>query len=171
MGYSNLAAMGVGGADPNIEKLLDYTCTGSDASVTLTVAGNTDLEYYLIINNLNTSQQINVTLNGDTASNYGDQYLGNLSGSIVAQRTTNFATIINTPVTSSAFFNISTTNGFQAYALLEDTRWSSGTTISGCLIRSRVWNNTAQVTSITAAIGSGNFTANSRIIIYGRRAW
>lgn len=153
---------------PGFQRILDFTATGSESTKSITVDGDTDKEYKILVRNVSSSPDVIIRLNADSGSNYGRQYLDNSSGSITASRGTR--TGINAFYNGLGTINLLTPTGFVKTFFDQELIYVSGTTISNCDITGYVWNNTANVTSIDFGMSSGNFAAGTRIIVYARRS-
>jgi hypothetical protein len=154
---------------PGFQEILDFTSAGSESSVSVTVDGDTDKEYKIVVRNT-TAQVIALLLNNDnTAAHYGFQYLDNTAGSVTAARTT--AALIYTAY-ALGLCNVSllTPTGFLKTAFTSQGIYTSGTTINQYNMFGQVWNSTANVTSLDFSPASGNFTSGTRITVYARRS-
>jgi len=162
--------LGDGIAFPDFDKILDFTSAGGEASASVNVNGNTDLEYKVITRNL-TTQVIYTQLNNDaTGSNYGLQYIQNNGGTITASRGATTPTITYTMATNTISLNtILTPAGFIKTCFYEGAQLQTGTTVGIYHSWGLSWNSTANVTSMKFLPASGNFTAGTRIIVYRRR--
>ena len=154
---------------PGFQEILDFTSAGSESSVSVTVDGDTDKEYKIIIRNL-TSQQIYIRPNNDSgATNYGYQYLLNNAGTITAARNVT-TSIFPTGTLSEDTYTFLTPTGFLKTAFNDRNGYTSGTTIGLFLVAGSVWNSTSNVTSLDFVSASGNFTTGTRITVYARRS-
>lgn len=140
------------------------------SSVSVTVDGDTDKEYKILINNPSTGAQINLRLNSDSGTNYGYQYLLNNAGSISAARSSS-TNMIYCPATTKTLtvYTLLTPSGMVKTGFEEHGWWSSGTTISVNYYYGFVWNSTANVTTLAFSANSGNFASGTRITVYARR--
>ena len=59
---------------PGFQEILDFTATGSEASVSVAVDGDTDKEYIIDIRNTSTTW-FTIRFNNNSGANYGDQNL------------------------------------------------------------------------------------------------
>lgn len=155
---------------PGFQEVLDFTSAGSESSVSVAVNGDTDLEYIILIRNLNSSQGINVLLNNDSgATAYGYQHLINSAGTVSAARGTAAAMFIAGTL-SIMEARLSTPSGFIKTGVNTQGVYGSGTTVNVHQIVGRSYNSTSNITSIDAVSASGNFTAGTQVAVYARRA-
>ena len=149
------------------QELMNWTSAGSESSVSLTVDGDTDMEYVIEARNL-TAQNMNLRLN-NASSNYGRQALCNVGGTISALRQT-LTYILGCYAISLNRIIISTINGFPKFTNMIPHVYTSGTTISDFYLIGDVYNSTNNITSLNFICNSGNFTAGTNIRVLGRRA-
>lgn len=154
---------------PGFQEILDFTATGSESSVSVTVDGDVDKEY--IVCCLSGSPTL-IRLNNDSSSsNYGYQRVRNNAGSISASRDASLGALFAPIATGLNTLRILTPTGFIKTGLQERMEGVSGTSISGHSLYGSSWNSTVKVTSINYLVdGAGNFTAGTRIVVYARRA-
>jgi len=169
---SNLMMMRFGDAGslafPDFDKILDFTSTGSEASTSVVVNSDVDLEYKVIIRSLDTTNYTRMRFNADTGNNYGRQLLTNSAGSVSAVRDAQGGFYL-VPNNGASVCTIIAPVGFIKTAFQENCRWTTGTTVNFYNVQGVSWNNTASITAIGFAPDSGNFTAGTRIIVYKRR--
>jgi hypothetical protein len=165
----NLGISGVGCSFPDFDKILDFTSAGSESSTSVSVNGDTDLEYKVQIRNTHSSVLIFCRLNNDSGTNYGYQNVNNYLGSVSAARYTNLTRIVASSYLGETVSTILTPAGFIKTAFTEDQSWQSGTTILAYGVAGTSWNSTANVTTLNFLPTTGNFTAGTRIIVYRRR--
>jgi hypothetical protein len=158
------SAMGV--SFPDFDKILDFTSAGSESSVSATVTN--DLEYKIIIRNLDTADAINMLVNGDT-STMGYQRITNTARTIAALRDTSEATILVCPALGFSDTTLLAPSGFISTIFSDQTTYTSGTTIGLKALYGYSYDGTAALTSLDFSSASGNFTAGTRIIVYRRR--
>jgi len=154
---------------PGFQEILDFTSAGSEASVSVTVDGDTDKEYRILIRNLDSSDAVNMLIGADT-STYGFQSLTNTGGTIAAARDTSEATIIMCPGLSLCEATLLAPSGFIKTLFLNQSTYTSGTTIANYNLRGYSYDGTATFTSLDFSSASGNFTAGTRITVYCRRS-
>src|SRR5574343_2101320 len=153
---------------PGFQKILDWTSAGSESSVSVTVAADTDKEFHISIRNLNGTNAVNLLLGEDT-STYGYQRITNTAGTVAAARDTSEATIIMCPALSICEATLLTPTGFQKTMFLQQTTYTSGTTIANHNLYGYAYDGTATFKSLDFSPASGNFTAGTRITVYARR--
>lgn len=152
------------------QELMNWTSAGSESSVSLTVDGDTDMEYVIEARNLDADDRVGLRLNNDsTAGIYGHQYIQNSSGTITAARATE-AVMYITDDLGRGSLTISTISGFTKFLLNNVSGYTSGTTIPTLRLFGRVYNSTSNITSLDFLSESGNFTAGTNIRVLGRRA-
>lgn len=149
------------------KELMNWTSAGSESSVSLTVDGDTDMEYVIETRNL-TGQYILLRLN-NASSNYGRQFIANTAGTITAARQT-LTYILGCYALSFNRIIISTINGFPKFITQANQIYTSGTTISNFHLIGDVYNSTDNITSLDFICNSGNFTAGTNIRVLSRRA-
>lgn len=154
---------------PGFQKVLDYTATGSESSVALTVNGDTDKEYRILTFNASTSQTIDFRINNDsTGSIYGYQQIYNNGGTVSAV-TGRYDRIWSALYPGLGDFSLLTPTGFLKTCFLQVGDYNSGTTLDGYITREYSYNSTANVTSLNFFMSSGNFTSGNRISVFARR--
>lgn len=140
------------------------------SSVSLTVDGDTDMEYVIEARNLDANDRVGLRLNNDsTAGIYGLQYLQNNAGTITAARATE-AVMYITDDLGRGSLTISTIKGFTKFLLHNVSGYTSGTTIPTLRLFGRVYNSTSNITSLDFLSESGNFTAGTNIRVLGRKS-
>lgn len=140
------------------------------SSVSLTVDGDTDMEYVIECRNLDADDKIGLRLNNDsTAGIYGYQYLLNSAGTITAARGTE-AIMYITDDSGRCSLTISNIDGFTKLILNNRSGYTSGTTIPTLILLGRVYNSTSNITSLDFLSESGNFTAGTNIRVLGRKS-
>ena len=150
------------------QELMNWTSAGSESSVSLTVDGDTDMEYVIEARNLNPTYSISMRFNNDSGNNYGYQRLLNSGGSISANR--NSGSACNLAMESCySIKTLSVLNGLIKIDNMFNNTYSSGTTIGLLILWGFVYNSTSNITSIIFAT-EGNFTAGTNIRVLGRRA-
>jgi len=154
---------------PGFQEILDFTSAGSESSVSAAVDGDTDKEYKIIVRNLDTADSVNLLLGGDT-STYGYQRMTNTAGTIAAAGDTSEATIILCPALSLCEATLLTPSGFQKTLFLNQSTYTSGTTMANFNLYAYAYDGTATFTSLDFSSASGNFTAGTRITVYARRS-
>jgi hypothetical protein len=153
---------------PGFQEILDFTSAGSESSVSVTIAADTDKEYKILVRNLDTADAVNLLLGGDT-STYGFQCLKNTAGTIAAARDTSEATIILCPALSLCEATLLTPTNFLKTLFVSQATYTSGTTMANYNLYSYVYDGTATFTSLDFSSASGNFTAGTRITVFARR--
>lgn len=152
------------------QELMNWTSAGSESSVSLTVDGDTDMEYVIESRNLDVDDRVGLRLNNDsTAGIYGLQYILNSSGTITAARGTE-AVMFITDDLGRGSVTISTINGFTKFLLNNVSGYTSGTTIPTLRLFGRVYNSTNNIISLNFISESGNFTAGTNIRVLGRKS-
>lgn len=152
---------------PGFQQILDFTSAGSESSVSVTVDGDTDKEYKIMIRNLDAADAIYATLDGSTACGY--QLLKNASGTISASRGAT-AVLGICQALSLADITFLLPTGFLKTSLNRVSVHSSGTTMSEYHLYGIVNNDTSGTSSMEFTPASGNFTAGTRITVYARRS-
>jgi hypothetical protein len=154
---------------PGFQEILDFTSAGSEASVSVTVDGDTDKEYRIVVSNVG-SQNLWLRLNNDsTADIYGRQYIYNNAGTITAARgTLNYLFISYNSGYGEA--SLLTPSGLIKTMYKTTHLYSSGTTVGGTIIDGFSYNSTSNITSLDFLMASGNFTSGTRITVYARRS-
>lgn len=166
--YMHLAPQGTAKLNfPGFQEILDFTATGSEASKSVTVDGDTDKEYIVYVRNLGVNE-INITLNGAT-TDYGRQYIVNNAGSVTAARNTT-AWIAYVHGIGEVIGTLSTPKGLQKLWTSSHNAYTSGTTVGVSMLFHMTYNSTANVTSIDFASSAGNMASGSRITVYARRS-
>lgn len=155
---------------PGFQEILDFTATGSESSVSVSVNGDTDKEYKIVIYNPSATKSIQFQLNNDTGSNYGTQYIRNSSGSLSAARGTN-AYMSVAATLELMVCTMLTPTGFIKTCYASRPRYASGTTMQDLIEEGNSWNNTANVTLIKfTEYAGGTMDAGTRIVVYARRS-
>lgn len=153
---------------PGFQEIGDFTATGSEASWSLAVDGDTDKEYRIIVRSIG-DQYIQLRLNNDSGGNYGRQTLINDGGTIEANRAggqTEFFICVR----GLAEASLLTPTGFIKTFFCQDQYYTSGTTIRWCQMAGRSYNSTSNITSLNFLNSTGNFTSGTRITVYARRS-
>ncbi len=153
---------------PGFQKILDYAGSSLDSSVSVAVNSDTDLEYYVYMFTNDASNR-QLTFNNDSGTNYGRQYILNLTGTISGNNTTGEHSIF--PVcwdSGVGIVQIIAPVGFIKTVFCSTHEYGSGTTISNNLALGGVWNSTANITSIK--IAGGTFASGDRVLIFARRS-
>ena len=154
---------------PGFQEILDFTSDGSESSVSVAVDGDTDKEYKIVISNLDAADAVNLLLGGDT-STYGYQRITNTAGTIASARDTSEATIIMCPALSLCEALLLTPSGFVKTMFLNQSTYTSGTTMANFNLYGYSYDGTATFTSLDFSSSSGNFTSGTRICVYARRS-
>lgn len=153
---------------PGFQRIKNFIAAGGESAFALTVDGDTDKEYRVVARNTNASKEILILLNNDAVeANYGRQYLFNQSGTISAARGTQSP---RDQISGMCEWTILTPPGLPKIIVNDWMYWSSGTTVTQTMINRRVWNSTANVTSLNFMHSSGTFTADTHIVVFARRA-
>jgi hypothetical protein len=158
------------------EKIATNTLGSATGTVTFSsISGAyTDL---VLVANFNTSvsnQSTNITVNGDTGSNYSWTYLQGNGTAASSSRGSADNRIFNG--SSATAISGNTTN-----TIIQFQNYSNTTTYKTTLSRSNasdyftqatvgLWRNTAAITSITLTIPSANYIVGSTFTIYGIKA-
>ena len=151
-----------------------YSTTGSQASYTFTSIPSTYTDLILVTNlstSLDQTESVNITFNGDSASNYSaTDLIGNGSTVTSGRYSTTFVRILGRATgTANTFSNMSITH-IQNYAnstiyktFLNRSSIASLATVTTV----GLWRNTAAITSLTLATPSQTFTNGSTFTLYG----
>jgi hypothetical protein len=156
------------------------TATGTGASGTITLSSIPSTYVALQIRaRMRTSVSgwsTFMTLNGDTAANYSTHYLAADGGGVYAGGDANASNM-----SVQGFGNNSTYHDYAIIDILDysvtskykTTRTFAGMNNNGAgpyvLYNSGSWRSTSAINSITFTLGSGNFTTNTSISLYGIR--
>lgn len=152
---------------PGWQLVSSFTSAGAESSLAVTVAGDTDKEYWVYVSNKASSNSIFVRLNNDSGTNYGYQYVDNNAGTITASR----GTLSGLWTANTEFFMfLQCPTSLLKEATIQYFKYSTGTTISFSGSLNAVYNSTSNITSINFVSASGNFTSGTRITVYARRA-
>lgn len=153
---------------PGFQRILNFTATGSESSVSVTVDGDVDKEYIILALGLTTD--VHLKLNNDaTAGIYGYQAFWNGSGTLSAGRyTDNKIGVTVSP--GLGIIRLLTPSGFIKTAYIDQSYYSSGTTMSSVYYRGVSYNSTSNITSLNFVSSSGNFDSGTRITVYARRS-
>lgn len=155
---------------PGFQEILDFTSAGSESSVSVTVDGDTDKEYKILVRSTDSADIVRMALNNDTtAANYGRQYIYNNSGTITAARDTSVPLLGNKLANSET--SLLTPSGFIKTLFNNPLVYSTGTTIQEYFLAGQSYNSTANITSLNFYMSSGNFTSGTRISVFARRAY
>jgi hypothetical protein len=158
---------------------LETTTLGSSqASVTLSVISGAYTDLVLVISAQGTTagndQDINMTFNSDTGSNYSRVRLYGNGTSALSTRNTNASniTIGNMPAASSVLGS--------GNSIIQIQNYSNNTTFKTSIIRTNtsstygtvfaifgMWRSTAAITSITLTPAANSFAAGSTFSLYG----
>lgn len=151
---------------PGFQRIHDFTATGSESSTSVTVDGDTDKEYRIVVRGLQDAGNITLRLNNDaTAGKYGRQYLLNQAGTISAGRSTGTGMIVGA-AKGINIISLLTPSGFIKTSFFEDNTYTSGTTMANIIRTGWSFNSTSNVTSLDFIF---SFTAGTRIVVYARR--
>lgn len=155
------------------QELMNWTSAGSESSVSLSVDGDTDMEYVIEARDLTAgNDSIRLRLNNDsTAGIYGRQFLYNNAGTISSGRDTDTSWVITSKY-SNTYATISTINGFiKFYKSFIGMQTSiPSTAINEVVLQGCSYNSTSNITSLVFFPHTGNFTAGTNIRVLGRRA-
>lgn len=154
---------------PGFQEILDFISTGVESSTSVSVNGDTDLEYIIEVFNPSATVYQILRLNSDSGSNYGHQYLRNVSGTVSCARAVDTALISGGNYTIDRIQLIAP-SGLIKTAYSTYMTYSSGTNIANVFSFGNVWNSTANVTSLNFSASSGNFVSGTRITVYARRS-
>jgi len=158
------------------EKIATTTLGSSSPTVTLSSIPATYTDLRLVFVPLGTStQNMNMTINGDTGSNYSWTNLRGDGGGAYSASATSQANINLTYGTS-----ITTTNAnlyeIDIFSYASSTyktllnKYSADKSISGNLgVQVALWSSTSAITSVTFTAAT-NFAANTTLSIYGIKA-
>jgi hypothetical protein len=156
---------------PGFQEILDFTSAGGEASVSVTVDGDTDKEYKILIRSFEPGGYLIYRFNADTGANYGRQYLFNNGGTISAARGTGEAKMYcSVGFLTFSEILLSTPSGLVKTHYQICGKYTSGNTVNQSYLDGNVWNSTAKPTSITFSRDTDNFTAGTRITVYARRS-
>jgi hypothetical protein len=156
---------------PGFQEIADFTSTGSEAAFSVPVDGDTDKEYIILTSNSTAGgAQVQTRLNNDGGTNYGDQRLTNLTGTIGATRATNREAMFYDSALSFNVHHLLTPAGFIKTGFWYGQLYTSGTTVGRWDCIGQSWNNTANVTSLNFVASTGNFSSGTRITVYARRS-
>ena len=155
---------------PGFQEILDFTATGSESSVALTVDGDVDKEYRITIRNTSTTDSVCLRINNDsTANRHGRRYLQNYLGTITSNQNTGTFWYLGF-VGGSGITEVLTPTGLIKTCFTQSNNYASGTTIENCYIAGNSFNSTANVTLLYFLMSSGAFPTGTRITIYARRS-
>jgi len=155
---------------PGFQEILNFTSVGSESSISVTVDGDVDKEYKVIVRNLITDQHIYMRMNADAgATSYGYQRIYNDGGNISAARGTLSGFYVN-PIKGLNEYSIFTPTGFLKTGFMTAARYDSGTALNVSYIAGSVYNSTSNITSLGFYPASGNFVTGTSIIVYARRS-
>jgi len=159
------------------EKIATTTLTSATGEVTFSSISGAFTDLILIIQAKTVTYNgvdINVYVNGDTASNYSSQSLRGNGSSASAARTTSGTyfsvdnlSIMNTTdwtISRMNFFNYSNTTTNKTMLARTD-RAGAGTTATANL-----WRSTAAINSITLDCGADSYASGSIFSLYGIKA-
>ena len=162
------------------------TLGSSAASVTFSAIPNTFTDLVLKFSvrstgGSNTFDHINVTFNGDTASNYSRTYL-NGNGAAAASGRSTSASLFGmlqaadgATATSNTFSNgelyIPSYTASQNKPVSQDSAQETNATTAYRVVNAGLWRNTSAITSIELAVGgsggSTDFVSGSSFFLYG----
>jgi hypothetical protein len=158
------------------EPIATQNGTGSSATVTFTSIPATYTDLVLIANPVfTTASNINIRINGDTATNYSDTYLyGDGSSATSARDTTQ--NIMYWSGTSVGVTSANRDNGIAHFMNYGNTttnktvllRYNQPSQILGQGVG--LYRSTAAITSISVIASAGNFDALSTFTLYGIKA-
>jgi hypothetical protein len=132
--------------------------------------GYTDL--LLIHNNISgTTQQLRLTFNGDSGSNYNTAELYGTGSAAGSGRGINETKInigfFNSSAVSNSIVNFQNYSNSTTYKTLLARYGNTGTQIAAVV---GLWKSTAAITSITIVAQTGNFAVDSSFTLYGIKA-
>ena len=156
--------------------------SSSAASVTFSAIPSTYTDLVLRMSTRSSdsgnSTVIQVTFNGDTATNYSTTLVGNYAGTALSVRTTSASFSRSwtegTILTANTFTNnelyipsytASQNKPLSSFDVLEDNT-ASGYVLSTAAL----WRNTAAINSMTLTNSAGNFVSGSSFYLYGLRS-
>lgn len=153
----------------------------ASAQTSITISdldGNTDKEYRVIarfVNGYNGTCQYGFRPNGDSASNYGNQYLRGQNTVVDAGRSTSQSFIFLGASLSLGSLDFADAifyakSGYVRTSLVKESIFGSGTTVDSMISRGSVWNNTSDnITSLSiVALSTDGIGVGSRIILMRR---
>jgi hypothetical protein len=141
---------------------------GGYSSIDVAVNSDTDLEYYIVVRNLDATNTINCLLNY-ALTGYGYQYIYNNAGSISAARGTD-TKLAECRKKSLSVVSLLCPVGFTHTAYRSSVEWSSGTTVTAGIWSGTVHNSTSPVTAISFRCGANApMTSGTRITVFARR--
>lgn len=152
---------------PDFDKILDFTSDGSDSSVSVSVDGDTDKEYKVLIRSTD-ADHVWIRLNSDTGTNYGFEYLDNTSGSLAAANTALSSWYV-TLADGIGQVTLLTPTGLTKTGFQNLGQRSTGTTVIEYRSSGFSYNSTSNITAINFLMSSGNFASGTRIIVYARK--
>ncbi len=155
---------------PGFQEILDFTATGSESSVSVTVDGDTDKEYIVDIRNTDASNYVYFRLNADSGANYGYHYIANVGGTISAARATGQTFFMFSAPLENAQLKVLSPSGLIKTCFELNGRYSSGTTMARCQLFGHCYNSTSNITSLDFSSDATEWTAGTRIYVGVRRA-
>jgi hypothetical protein len=153
------------------------TLSSAVASITFSSIPSTFTDLVIITNvKVSTQQDINLRLNGDTATNYSNTWLTGNGTSPLSGRYTNltWAYTDHYAVADSGAFNYNSIININNYASANTykvilSRANNATT--GVDVCVNMWRSNAAITSVTLIPGSGNLAIGSTFRLYGIEAY
>jgi hypothetical protein len=161
-------------AGPTYSPIATTTATGSSTNVTFNSISGSYTDLVLVIANVTAQiDNVGITLNSDTGSNYSRVILqGN--GSTASSNKNSNQTYLYTmykdtaggdPVMSTTqFLNYSNSTTYKSVFTRQETN-SSGTKAVQAI--ASVWRSTSAITSISINSGSANFNSGATFTLYG----
>jgi hypothetical protein len=154
------------------EPIATTTLSTATASVTFSSISGSYTDLVLVVCSTTGTGTALLTANGDTGSNYSRTFMYGTGSSVVAGRTTNFASF---PFTIGATANVFSSS------IIHLMNYSNATTNKTFLARGNdandatvafagLWRNTSAITSLTLTGSAGNLSSGSTFTLYGIKA-
>lgn len=153
---------------PGFQKIADFTATGGETSLAVSVNGDTDLTYLIYARAFN--DEVDVRLNNVSTASYGREVMQNVSGTIASSQATNFTELRVAQKLGVGTLSLSTPSGFIKIGNQFESIFSSGTTVSTNQLAGYAYNSTANITSLNFIAPSTSWGAGTKIVVYVRRS-
>jgi hypothetical protein len=161
-------------AGATYEPIATNTASGSSTNVTFSSISGSYTDLVLIIANVTAQiDNVGITLNSDTGSNYSRTILNGNGSTATSSRNSNQTylytmykdTVGGDPAMSiSQFQNYSNSTTYKTVLTRQETN-SSGTKSVQAMVS--LWRSTSAITSISINSGNANFNSGSTFTLYG----
>lgn len=162
------------------EPIATTTLGSAAASYTFSSIAGTYTDLVIVAANLvatSGNPNVNLTYNGDTATNYSSTNLEGTGAAAQSSRRTSVASItegnnvsLGGSNPSAIIYNVMNYSNTTTYKTVLVRNSELSTTYSGTGATVGLWRSTAAITSVTLTIGGGTFAAAATFTLYGIKA-